>query len=982
MNKDTNDKLGKSEAKFRHLIMQAPVAMSVILGPSFHVEIANKKQLEIWQKEEAEVLHKPLFVIFPELKSHEFDRLLTEVYQTGIAFTGKEIPEQLLRNGTLETSYYDFIYEPLRNEMGEMEGITVVSIDVSEKVLARKQIEGNEIFNRTILESSPDCLKVLDSDGRIQFMNFNGLCQMEIDDFFTIKNTNWFALWGSDNEALVKASVDKALTGETAHFTAFCPTVKGTPKWWDVLVSPIGKPGEAVRQIISVSRDITEQKKAEEKIHESETRFRSLAKNSPDMIVQMDKHLRYTYVSPILENMMGIKSEKFIGKTYREMGFPEDMCIFFDEQLAITTQKKQHEVEYIGLKGEDAFTRVVAEPDKRGDLNSFLIITTDVTKARRSERQLQKQVIHLKLATESANVGTWSLDIKTQKLEWSALHKKMWGYDEDGTDLTYEEWHKLILQEDKEKAFKKVEEARINHSAYDVEYRIGRANDKVIRWMRSVGQYYYNEAGEADTLTGISLDITEQKEGEHKLKASEELFRLLTLNSPDVITRLDKDGRYLYASPSIIKLTGKNAEEFIGRSYREMDIPEAICELFDKSIALVLQQKKMHTIEFNAANGYSILSSRLVPEINEKGEAVSVMMIHTDITEHKLAEDKLKGSETKFKTLAEALPHLVWMTDEKGKYEYASDSWMQYSGLDPHLDETWQQLVHPGDMNSLMNTWSKSLSSGQPYVTDARLKNKKGEYRWHVVHGEAIKNKEGEIIKWIGAFTDIHEQKMIEEQKDEFISIASHEMKTPLTTAKGYIELLLLSLSEENETALYATKANQAVERLNNLVTELLDSSKVQNGQLDYTNTTFDFNELVEETLKNFQLSAKNHKLQKTGNCLRQINADRGRLQQVLINLLSNAIKYSPKADKVLIKIEERDDKIQVSVQDFGVGMSGKHLDKIFDRYYRVLEHAIHFQGLGIGLYISKNIIEKHEGILWAESEPEKGSTFYFTLPV
>lgn len=207
-------------------------------------------------------------------------------------------------------------------------------------------------------------------------------------------------------------------------------------------------------------------------------------------------------------------------------------------------------------------------------------------------------------------------------------------------------------------------------------------------------------------------------------------------------------------------------------------------------------------------------------------------------------------------------------------------------------------------------------------------------------------------------------------------------MKTPLTTAIGYIELLLLSLNEDNPSALYAAKANQTIDRLNELVTELLDSSKMQNGQLNYTNTAFDLNELVEETLENFQLSAKNHHLQKAGKCIRQITGDRGRLQQVLINLLSNGVKYSPKADKLLVTIEEKTNTIQVSIQDFGIGMSVKHVDKIFDRYYRVEEHAAHFLGLDIGLYISKNIIERHGGKMWVESEAGKGNIFYFTLPV
>jgi len=131
-----------------------------------------------------------------------------------------------------------------------------------DKIIKQQNAEliKNELFNRTILESSPDCLKILDIEGRIQFMNLNGLCQMEIDDFSTFKNKNWRTLWGSENEALVKASTHKALKGETARFTVLCPTAKGTLKWWDVLVSPVCKPGEPVQQIISVSRDITEQK--------------------------------------------------------------------------------------------------------------------------------------------------------------------------------------------------------------------------------------------------------------------------------------------------------------------------------------------------------------------------------------------------------------------------------------------------------------------------------------------------------------------------------------------------------------------------------------------------------------------------------------------------------------------------------------------------------------------------------------------------
>ena len=188
---------------------------------------------------------------------------------------------------------------------------------------------------------------------------------------------------------MAKASIDKALTGSTAQFTALSLTARGTPKWWDVVVSPVVKRGEQVQQIISVSRDITERKKAEEAI----------------------------------ENMAA----------------------------------------------------------------------------------------YLKLATDSANVGTWSLNIQTQELEWSGLHKKIWGYNEQNKNLTYEDWYKAIVPEDVALAFQKIDESKVNNSIYEVDYRIKRANDGAIIWIKSRGQYQYDELGVANKLTGISIDISQQK---------------------------------------------------------------------------------------------------------------------------------------------------------------------------------------------------------------------------------------------------------------------------------------------------------------------------------------------------------------------------------------------------------------------------------------------------------------------------------------
>lgn len=253
----SEEKIKRSEEKIRNFILQAPVAMCLYRSPEYTIEIVNEEMLKIWDKSLDSVFNRSIFEALPEIKGQGFDALFLKVFTTGEKFTAFGIPLTLFRNGRPRTIYVNVVYQAYREDDGVVCGIVEVVVDVTEQVLAAQKIEESEAFNRTILESSPDCLKVLDIEGRIQYMNYNGLCHMEIDDFSTIKDSNWCTLWGNENEALVKASIDKALTGETVQFTAFCKTAKGTPKWWDVMVSPIGKLGEPVERIISVSRDIT-----------------------------------------------------------------------------------------------------------------------------------------------------------------------------------------------------------------------------------------------------------------------------------------------------------------------------------------------------------------------------------------------------------------------------------------------------------------------------------------------------------------------------------------------------------------------------------------------------------------------------------------------------------------------------------------------------------------------------------------------------
>lgn len=503
-------------------------------------------------------------------------------------------------------------------------------------------------------------------------------------------------------------------------------------------------------------------------------------------------------------------------------------------------------------------------------------------------------------------------------------------------------------------------------------------------------QSFANEKGDAEGILVFAYDVTEQVVARKLMEASEKRFsNILEQSIMAVQIFKGREMRIVFMNEPMIVLYGKGPD-VIGKTLLEV-LPEMKDQPFPQLLDDVYTTGVPYygyempgTIVRDGKPVQTYFNFVYQPYREVDNSITGITVIATEVGLQVIARKQIEESEKQFRIFADSIQNLAWIANADGFIYWYNQRWYDYTGtaLKDMEGSGWEKVHHPDKIKEVHKFLEEAWKKDEHFELTCQLRSHDGEYRWFLTRAYPVKDINGKIERWIGTNTDINEQKTAEQKKDEFISIASHEMKTPLTTAKGYIGLLLLSLSEENSNTLYASKANQAIERLNELVTELLDSSKIQNGQLNFTKTTFDFNTLLEETIENFQLSAENHRLHKKGNSLKQINADRGRLEQVIINLLSNAVKYSPNADKILITIEEKPNMVQVSFEDFGVGMSAKHLDNIFDRYYRVEEHSIHFQGLGIGLYISKNIIERHGGKMWVESEPEKGSIFYFTLPV
>ncbi|MFO0704095.1 MAG: ATP-binding protein [Patescibacteria group bacterium] len=300
-----------------------------------------------------------------------------------------------------------------------------------------------------------------------------------------------------------------------------------------------------------------------------------------------------------------------------------------------------------------------------------------------------------------------------------------------------------------------------------------------------------------------------------------------------------------------------------------------------------------------------------------------------------------------------------------------------------HAD-AWNLLIHPDDRTKVEEDMKKQISLGNDLEIEFRIVKNNQKIRWIYSKSIIIRDTNGKPQKAIGINMDITERKRLEQQKDEFLSIASHELKTPITSIKAFVQILNKYFKTENESSVeYLNKMDKQVDRLTKLVHDLLDVTKIEAGKLEYNEEVFNFDELVCEVIDDMQLLTRKHKLNLESHASVYVVGDKYRISQVLTNLLSNAIKYSPEGGIIVVKTEVSDGGVIVGVKDHGIGIPKQEQNNLFKRFHRIKDKARDsYPGLGLGLYIASEIVKRENGKIWFESQENIGSTFYFKLPL
>lgn len=394
------------------------------------------------------------------------------------------------------------------------------------------------------------------------------------------------------------------------------------------------------------------------------------------------------------------------------------------------------------------------------------------------------------------------------------------------------------------------------------------------------------------------------------------------------------------------------------------------------------------------------------PMEDKSAEIIGFVKITRDITARRHAEQALKESEAKFRTITDAMPQMVWSTLPNGDHDYFNEQWYRYTGVKegytdgPH----WNKILHPEDQARARQVWQRSLDTGQTYEIQYRLRHFSGNYRWTLGRALPVRDEQGKIVRWMGTLTDIHEQKQAEEalrdaarRKDEFLAMLAHELRNPLAPLRNSTLLLSRLLDDGDERG---RRALDVIERQVNhmacLIDDLLDVARISRGKIEIRREDVDLVEVVRHTVEDFesdyQAKGVHLKMDIPSQSL-WLSGDRTRVAQVIGNLLHNALKFTEPGGHVAVRLA-REEKSTLKragsgmavlqVTDSGVGIDPDIAENLFNPFIQANQGLARSKGgLGLGLALVKGFIELHGGTVEAHSEGQgKGAVFTLRLPL
>jgi len=515
-----------------------------------------------------------------------------------------------------------------------------------------------------------------------------------------------------------------------------------------------------------------------------------------------------------------------------------------------------------------------------------------------------------------------------------------------------------------------------------------------------------NDSGKTIAVIGVVRDMSERKQADEALRDSEEKFKALLDSAPDAFFIYDGKGVFLDGNKAAEKLSGYRREELIGKSFLKVNLlqPDQLIKgMADLAKNAMGIRTEAREYILNRKDGTKVVCEINSSPIKIKGRNY-ILGIARDLTERKKVAEKIRESEERYRLIFNSAIDLIVQLDTSGTIVDLNKRVEERGGFkrEELVGKKFTALAHIFTAKSLaimVANFAKGLIGVEvpPYEVEARSKD--GQKFFLEVTANLLKNKEGKIIGRLSMLHDVTERKIAEaareellhkveeadKKKTEFVSDVSHELRTPLASIKGFVSTIRSDKEmDENTREDFMKIVEDETDRLARIIEELLDLSRIEAGRLKLNPRPLQLIDLICKNIESLKGQASEKDVvieQKLPPDLPAVYADQDKTAQIMINLLSNAIKYNKKGGKVIVLAREDDGHVRVEVEDTGVGISDRDLPHMFEKFYRAEKTSNEAPGTGLGLALSKSLVEVQGGKMGVESKFGEGSRFSFTLP-
>lgn len=1024
-----------------NLFNEVPFAVAVLTGEELVIDYINTYNLSIWKAEKEMVLGKPLFEARPDLRSSA-EPIHREVYRSGERFMAKEIPIDIATDKGTETKFFDVVIDPMFNEEGTIIGQLATSIEITDKVLARKKIEDSEKEllsvihdlrisqekireseekNRLFIEYAPAAMAMFDKEMRYVSVSKQWMKEYDLEgdiigkrhyDFFP----NILQRWKDVHSRCMKGAVEKS---EEDYYVKD----DGTPVWLKWEVHPWYNATDEIGGIVIFTENITERKKTEQVIKESEERFRTMASEAPLFVWETDEKLQTTYLNKAGLDYFNLDESIHIAElSWKKYIHPDDIERVLKVMNAAARQHESYTLEMRlknGMTNEYRWFLDKGAPRFVNDnFIGFIGTSLDIHDRREAEKELEDKVNQRTRELNQQNVLLKQQNNLVKKILDSSVDL-IGVYDTDTRIISINQSSlKVMKAQEKDVLGKKLldvlPQMKDTQGHKDLLKAIGGETiHNEIYYSQVSNRYYENSLvplkDDTDKIYAVLVmahDITELIASTKKLNEAQQIAQIGHWDWEVATDRLTWSDN-MYNIYGVDPDEGIDFDKFVSLVHPDdrSSVQAAIQSTFQSQIF----DDFFHRI-ITPAGEMKILHARGEIVTDKDGKILRFVGTGQDVTKQKILEQQLIETSKKFQERNRFVEKLI---NSSLDLIMVVDTDLRFITLNQKAESDIREIYQGKVIGEKITDIDRSLPGTQNYedllsafkgniIIRDKVKATTGSDKYYEHNYIPLYEESGEVYAVMVISHDITESiRQMEElkklsesdvQKNNFIAMASHELKTPITSIKGYVQLLLNAFDKEKgEKPLppllvrsSLISVDKQIARLTRLISELLDLTKIETGTLELKKEKFSLNELAIETVEDILYTNTRHRINLFHDFHGHVYADKDRIGQVMINFLTNAIKYSPNSDKIDVTIRRTmNHEIAFSVKDYGIGIDKEEQKKIFERFYRAQgKEEQTYPGFGIGLFIANEFVHKHGGLLTVESEKGKGSEFTFTLPI